>query len=522
MKWKKIGLEGGAMGTSSMLKIWDIETGEERLQTEFSENGGGLLSFSPDGKWLACPNAGTVELREVSSGNVAKKLPVGGTNCLEFRPDSLQLAIASTAGSVTLWDLVSGQQVQTLHGHAQSVYSISYRSDGMELATSGSDATIRLWETATGRETRVYRFRDNHSTVAFDRNDLRLVTITGGGYNNEPVRKPLPRELTVWDAKTSPGVAIFQPPDGRGQAGRSAYELEFNHDGSLLACGRGNRLVIWDTATQQIVQTLFDKDHRPTVQMIGIAFDAAGGRVAAGYADSESTAKVWDVKTGQLLYNLVGHRGRVHSVAFSPDDLTLATASQDATVRIWSLQDGKLMAELKVAEQDARPLTKIIFRPGGRELAVGTRGGSIQIWDLATRKLRTAIGPKQDTYSIAYSRDGGRIASGANTKVTIWNANTGELIREFKGHTAGVFDLCFSPDGRRLFSLGLGEARIWDSESGQQILMLSKVYGGAVRLDPKGNRIATFASSGIPQIWDASRFAIPANLPAVSSDKVLP
>jgi WD40 repeat protein len=45
--------------------------------------------------------------------------------------------------------------------------------------------------------------------------------------------------------------------------------------------------------------------------------------------------KVWDATTGQEMLTLKGHTGVVESVAFSPDNQRLASASGDRTVKIW-------------------------------------------------------------------------------------------------------------------------------------------------------------------------------------------
>lgn len=48
-------------------------------------------------------------------------------------------------------------------------------------------------------------------------------------------------------------------------------------------------------------------------------------------------ARLWNVETGKIIHTLTGHTDAVNSVAFSPDRKTLATSSDDKTVRLWSV-----------------------------------------------------------------------------------------------------------------------------------------------------------------------------------------
>ncbi len=59
------------------------------------------------------------------------------------------------------------------------------------------------------------------------------------------------------------------------------------------------------------------------------AFSPDGTKVVT--ASLDSTAKIWDVTTGALLYTLAGHTNALYSAAFSPDSTTVVTASRDRT-----------------------------------------------------------------------------------------------------------------------------------------------------------------------------------------------
>ncbi|MEL6456605.1 MAG: hypothetical protein AAFQ40_18065, partial [Cyanobacteria bacterium J06623_5] len=63
-------------------------------------------------------------------------------------------------------------------------------------------------------------------------------------------------------------------------------------------------------------------------------------------ASDNSTARVWDSQTGQLIQALEGHQGRVINASFSEDGRRIVTASSDSTARVWDSQTGQLIQAL--------------------------------------------------------------------------------------------------------------------------------------------------------------------------------
>ena len=56
--------------------------------------------------------------------------------------------------------------------------------------------------------------------------------------------------------------------------------------------------------------------------------------------------RLWDVASHQQLATLTGHTGPVYGLAFSSDGGTLATASQEGTIRTWDLNTARVTARL--------------------------------------------------------------------------------------------------------------------------------------------------------------------------------
>ena len=95
--------------------------------------------------------------------------------------------------------------------------------------------------------------------------------------------------------------------------------------------------------------------------------------------------------------------------------------------------------------------------------------------------------------SVAFSPDGTRLATASKDHTArLWDARTGQFLRECKGHTNMVTSVAFSPDGTRLATASYDwTARLWDARTGQQLL------------ECKGHT-GTVHERGVQPGWDAA------------------
>ena len=242
--------------------------------------------------------------------------------------------------------------------------------------------------------------------------------------------------------------------------------------------------------------------HADTVTSVAFSPD---GRTLAS-ASNDFTIKLWDAASGQLVRTLTGHAGYVQSVMFSPDGRSLASASDDKTIKLWDVASGQVLRTL-TGHTDS--ILDAVFSPDGRTLASESWDTTVMLWDAASGELlRTLTGHTGYVQSVAFSPDGRTLASGGDDKtIKLWDAASGQAVRTLTGHTDSVESVAFSPDGRTLAS-GSGDhtIKLWAATSGQMLRTLTGHTDSveSAVFSPDGRTLASGSADKTIKLWDAA------------------
>ena len=147
------------------------------------------------------------------------------------------------------------------------------------------------------------------------------------------------------------------------------------------------------------------------------------------------------MESGKLLRTLSGLNVGVNSVAIAPDGQTLASVSNDYTIKLRNLHTGSLLRILNSNSVKGNGVANL-----GMNEAMHILQNYVSRGD-----------------SVAISRDGLTLASGCDDNtINIWNLQTGELLSALKGHSGTVYSVAIAPSSNLLASGSADETiKIW-------------------------------------------------------------
>jgi WD40 repeat protein/serine/threonine protein kinase len=390
--------------------------------------------------------------------------------------------------TIVVWDLKTGEALQTFRGHEKPVYGFAISPDGRRIVSGGDEKTIEVWDVQSGKE--VMTLQGHRGTIwslAFSPDGKQILS----GSQDKTVK--------LWDAKT--GVEVLTL---RGHEDTGVYGY-FSPDGKrIISAGdRDGKIKVWNAINGDELLTISWTKER--VKIWCVAFSPDSRRIVLGSVSG--IIQVWDIETGALVFTIPGNDGFVYSLTYSPDGKFIASGLHDrGMIKIWDAQTGEAVKTLRGHDW---VVECVRFSPDSQHLLSVSQDDTVKLWDSVIDRTAIKIGGHaRFIQSIAFSPDGRQIASSsADSTVKLWDSRTGEAIKTIRSHEFIPSDIAFSPDGR---CIAVGErqqkvVRVWDTLTGTELLVL-RGHKGDVRCtaySSDGNYIVSGSDDKTVKVWDA-------------------
>ena len=368
------------VGNDSRLLVWDVTTGSVR--TTLAETGDMPLRgpvLSPDGATAYTTDRTRDVIAWDLSGSHRLDRPFtagtgyGGWPWFAMSPDGKLLAVASappgpgfgTIGLIDTTDLRVVRRISLRHGSTQGM---AFSPDGATLAVgfvSKQSSGVELWDVASGRITATLDAPQRTVALKFSPDGKMLFGGSG----------PTDRGLVyVWRLATPDKPVRRLRPRG------TVEDLTFTPDGSQLVISTGwdtgGYFVIWDTATQRVVNTVRADD-----QGVLTADVTSDGRTLLTGGET-GTARLWDLQTGAPLgAPLTGLGGFADTVDLAPDGRTAVGANAAGTVLLWDVPTRSTIGDPFPGPAADRPAAALLT-PDGRSVVVISDTGAGWVWDV--------------------------------------------------------------------------------------------------------------------------------------------
>ncbi len=393
--------------------------------------------------------------------------------------------MACADGLVHVWDAATGQEIQSFP-HAGAVQVVAFLPNAPAVVAGGADKTATVETLSWARSVVV---GSPVLAVTPTPDGARVMTAGADG------------KVKLWNASTGANERAFEGSD------KPIRAVAASKNGALVATGGADATVrLYNFADGKLLATF-----KAPGPINGLVFSANNQMLAAACEDK--SIQTWSIGPPQnglplTVDNIKPSQSFAHAAAaaglvFSPDGTTLYTAGADKTVKAWKIASEAPTKTL----QHPNLVDAVAFNNTGAQLATGCHDGKVRIWDVAKGQQikeinahpAMPVAPGQQpqpapVYCVVWSADGKQILSGSlDTSLKLWDAASGNLVKEFKGykekefdkgHREGVFTAAFSPDGKSIVSGSSDRSiKVWNVADGS-------VDARAGQPEPEAGRLA--------------------------------
>jgi cytochrome c len=257
-------------------------------------------------------------------------------------------------------------------------------------------------------------------------------------------------------------------------------------------------LAAWPCSAQDLPDRL--KGHGGPIKAITISPDGNQALTAS----FDYSIIHWDIsgRTAQILHRFIGHEAAVNDVAFVPDSEHIVSVSDDGSLGIWDLREGRLLTRIGGGEGKA---VSVAVSADGAKAAVARWNRTATVYDLHEQNgIVRLTGHKGNVNAVLFSADGMRVyTAGHDGQIIEWDSGSGALIRSIYRHGWGINSIAFIDDNRLLFGALDGSAGVVGLAEADPLMPLARSEYPilSVKVSPDGTQLAYGDGEGAIEVF---------------------
>jgi hypothetical protein len=280
--------------------------------------------------------------------------------------------------------------------------------------------------------------------------DFTLDPASVGKPRGEPA---MPRGLS-----TEPVVASDRP--------NSITALAHSPWAPLVAVAGHKQVVLYHSKTHRLLGILPFPEG--IIEVLRFTPDGELLLAGGGRGGQSGRVVVWDVKSGERLFEVGKEYDTVLAADISPDRGLVALGGPSKVLRVYNTSDGELAYECR---KHTEWVTAVAFSPDGVLLASGDRNGGLLVWEgLTGREFHDLRSHTAMITDVSWRLDSNvLVSSSEDGSVRLWEMENGGNIKGWDAHGGGVESVRFAKDGRLVTTGRDRVAKVWDQNGGQQL-----------------------------------------------------
>ena len=233
----------------------------------------------------------------------------------------------------------------------------------------------------------------------------------------------------------------------------------------LVAVSGHKQVLLYDTSKNRLAAVLPFPEG--TIHALKFTRDGAMVLAAGGRGGQSGRVVVWDVKTGERLFEVGNEYDVVLAADISPDRGLVALGGPSKVLKVYGSADGELVYESK---KHTEWVTAVEFSPDGVLLASGDRNGGLLVWETVTgREFYDLRGHQAQITDVSWRLDSNLLASASeDATVRLWEMQNGTQVKSWGAHGGGTLSVRFAKDGRLVTAGRDRVAKLFDQNGGQQ------------------------------------------------------